>query len=151
MKRAPLLLTILIGLALLSFGGLTPAPSRCEPAGRAHIQAILDGIQGQQSRGSRGIFSAFAVRSSDFEHAWMVAAMMTGPGIEEGTGAGVWAITEESPSTILSVNVPAAKFSSYADNFQTDAGVTMEDDGAREAEACALAGVAPMTPEPAER
>jgi len=149
MKRALLLLTILISLALLSFGGLTPAPSRCEPAGRAQVQAIRDGIQGQQSRHSRGVFSVFAVETSDFEHTWMVAAMITGPGIEEGTGPGVWAITQESPSTILSVNVPAAKFSSYADNFQTDAGVTMEDDGAKEAEACALAGAAPTTPEPA--
>lgn len=154
MRRTLLLLPVLISLACESSGDLTPmptatatqaptpTPSRCEPASTAQADWIRVGVQGVQQSNDIGL--AFAVRSADYVRVWFVAAMITGPGMEEGVGPGVWAMggEEEDPNGVFSANAFALEFSDWGDGARTDAEFSMERDGAREAEACALAGFA---------
>jgi len=85
------------------------------------------------------IKTAWAVISNSFDNVWMVAAKIYGPGMESGTGPGIWAISGEleSPGMILSVNEFAKQFSPYPDASKTTAAITIADDGVNEALECA--------------
>jgi hypothetical protein len=152
MRRRLLILPILISLACESSSDLTsiptatmtpaptPTPSRCEPAGSAQSEAIRIGVKGVADYNDVAS-QAWAVRSNDFVGVWFVATEITGPGIDPGEVIGVWAMggEKESPAGIFSVNAYALEFSDWGDGPRSDAGFSMEDDGAREVEACALA------------
>lgn len=109
----------------------------CERASSAQIEYIRAGVEGVQA--SNFIKTAFAVKSQDFQNAYFVAAMVYGPGIEDGVGPGVWFITgdKNSPGLISSVNGTASSFTDFPDAGQTVAAATMADDGASEVRDCA--------------
>ena len=117
-------------------GSSSSNSSRCETASAAQMDHIRAGVQGEQA--SNDVRSGSAVKSSDFENAWFVAAKVYGPGIEDGTEPGVWFITGDkaSPGLTMSVNGTAKAYSDWPDASTTDAAATMSDDGAREAETC---------------
>lgn len=115
-----------------------PARSdRCVPASAAQIDRIRYGIQAVEP--DNDIKTAWAVRSADFERVWMVAALIYGDGIEDGAGPGVWAIGGEieRPNTTLSVGGFAHEFSAWGPAETTDAQITMNTDGVKEAVQCA--------------
>lgn len=111
--------------------------SRCEPASGAQVQTLRSAIQDEQAR--NGIENVYAVRSKDFQRVWMVAGGITGDGIKAGQAIGVWAMNGEkdSPGLTFSVNYMAKEFSGFGLGSGTKAAITMNDDGAKEAEACA--------------
>lgn len=111
--------------------------SRCLPASPQQMEYIRAGIQGVQQ--SNDVLPGFAVRSNDYERAWFVAAEITGPGIEPKQAIGLWAINGEldEPGIILSVNGFALEFTEYPDGSQTDAQLSVFDDGAQEVLQCA--------------
>lgn len=115
----------------------SPTPSRCVPASPQQLAAIRAGVKGIQE--SNDVRDGYAVRSTDFQRAWFVAAKIFGPGAENGTDPGVWVMAgeQDNPAGIYSVNAFAREFSDWGDGSKTDAAFSMENDGAREAETCA--------------
>lgn len=122
----------------------TPRPtaaatvSRCQPASPAQLAVIRDGVQGLEP--GNDIKTAWAVRSTEFERVYVVAARIYGAGIPaEGAGPGVWAISgdPDAPGLVLAVDGFAKQFTSYPDASQTDARITMATDGASAAQTCA--------------
>ena len=114
-----------------------PMASRCVPASEKQFLNIQDGVNGLDANNS--IKTAWAVKSTDFNNVWMVAAFIYGPGIEEGAGPGVWAISgdPDNPGLTLSVDGFAKSFTSYPDASQTDAKIMGYEDGIQEAIECA--------------
>jgi len=110
--------------------------SRCIPASKEQLEAIRAGIKDIAE--SNDIKSGWAVKSNDFEKVWFVAVKIYGPGMENGTGPGLWAISGDinNPGMILAVDGFAKEFSSYPDASKTDAAITPTDDGAKDALLC---------------
>lgn len=115
------------------------ADSACTQAPDPVREALLAGIHDIEP--ANGLGPIWAIKSPDFKAVWFVAAWVTGPGIPEpGTGPAVWAIGGEDLShygLILSANSFARQFSTYPDSGQTQAKITMDDQGARQVEKCA--------------
>jgi ABC-type sugar transport system substrate-binding protein len=115
----------------------TESKSRCVAASEKQFANIQDGVKSVAQ--DNYIQTAWAVKSRSFENVWMVAAKIYGPGMESGTGPGVWAMGGEpdSPNMILAVDGFAKEFSPYPDAAKTKAAITTADDGVSEALACA--------------
>ena len=110
--------------------------SRCQPASQAQIKAIELGVQDIASYNH--VYLARAVKSRDFNNVWMVAAALEGPGLEPKKTIGVWAMggSPDEPGPVFAVNGFAKTFSIYPDASKTAAGVTLSDDGVKEAIEC---------------
>ena len=136
MRLFGLLLIIVINLSACATPS-TPDPSRCMPASPAQLEAIRSGIKDVQS--SNDVRKGFAVLSKDYQRVYFVAAKIYGPSMDNGAGPGVWAIsgTGDNPGATFSVNSYAREFSNWGDGSKTQAAITMQADGAREAETCA--------------
>jgi hypothetical protein len=111
--------------------------SRCQPASTAQITAIRAGVKGIQA--SNDVRAAFAVRSNDFDRVYMVSAKIYGPGMENGTGPGIWAISGDpnNPGLTLAVDGFAHQFSDYPEASKTQAAITQSADGVDAARVCA--------------
>lgn len=107
---------------------------RCVPATALQLETIQDGIDDIDV--NNYVREGWAVKSSDFEDIWFVAANIYAPSMESGVGPGLWAIGGSS-NMIMSANSFAMQFSPYPDGATTDANITQFDDGAQEALACA--------------
>lgn len=115
-----------------------PTPSRCKPASEGQLTRIEAGVKGIDANNS--VRQAYAVKSKDYENVYFVAAKIYGEGLpEDGYGPGVWVINGDpsKPGITMSVNGAALSFSDWGDGTKSDAHVSMNDDGAREAENCA--------------
>lgn len=114
----------------------TASPSSCIPASDAQARTIRSSIQDVAP--GNGIEHLFAVRSRDFENVYMVAGSITGDGIGPGEAIGVWAISGEmdSPGMVLAVEGFAHEFSGFPLSRETNAGISMSDDGAQESYDC---------------
>jgi len=113
-------------------------PTRCIPASSAQVEIIRIGVKGIQE--SNHIQSVWAVRSNDYERVWFVAAEIVGPGIQPKQAIGLWAIPgelEQPSAGAWSVNGFALEFSDWANGPNSDANLSMYDDGAQEAILCA--------------
>jgi len=121
---------------------LSPS-SRCVPATQEQLTTILAGVKDISE--NNYLQTGWAVKSNDYNNVWFVAAKIYGPGMENGSGPGVWSIGGES-GMILSVDGYAQNFSTYPDASKTDAAITLMADGAKEAMDCASAS----TPLPSE-
>mgnify|MGYP006286223489 CR=1 FL=1 len=110
-----------------------PTPEKCERASQQQFAYIDDGLDENNY-----IEEAYTVKSKDFEQVYFVSAWIYGPGMEEGEGPGVWAISgdKEDPGIILSVDGFASEFTNYPLGSTTDYNVTMTDHGAEEAKIC---------------
>jgi hypothetical protein len=82
----------------------TTQASRCESASAVQLEYINAGVKGVASYNF--VRSGSTVKSEDYANAYFVAAKVYGPGIEDGTGPGVWFITgdKDSPGLVFSVN-----------------------------------------------
>lgn len=112
--------------------------SRCVPASNAQLEAIRLGIKGVSEQND--IKTAWAVKSSDYENVWFVTAKIYGPGMEDGTGPGLWIISgdPENPSSgAFSVDGFAKEFSDRGTGETLGFDFSMFDDGAQEALLCA--------------
>lgn len=123
----------------------TPVPtateiksSRCIPATNLQLESIRLGVKGISEQND--IKTGWAVKSSDYENAWFVAAKIYGPGMENGTGPGLWIISgdPENPSSgAFSVDGFAKEFSDRGTGETVGLDFSMSDDGAQEALLCA--------------
>lgn len=129
--------------AIPETNGQTPSPSatetvftRCEYASSSQMEAIQSGIKYISQ--ANEVRLGWAVKSYDFDNVWMVAAKVYGPGIETGTGPGIWAIAGDlhNPGMVLSVDDIAKEFSAFPDASKTDAAITISDDGVKEVIEC---------------
>lgn len=112
--------------------------TRCQPASAQQIEAVLDGIQDLDPDNTIG--KAYSVKSNDFSgDVYFVAAMLYGPGMEKGTGPGLWAMggSPASPGPILAVDGFAQQFSDWPYVGDTTLDVDQFDDGAQIAKECA--------------
>ncbi len=109
-----------------------PATS-CESAPRM----LLDAIESRLRFDSHSLRDGFIVRSDDWPAIWFVAAEIDGSGLEEQGRVGVWATDDASlgAGSILAVDYPAQVFSGWPDAYDAR-GLSMNDDGARQAELC---------------
>lgn len=113
------------------------AVSRCSPASPALVDTVAEGLT---VTGGGSLKGAYVVKSNDFNKAYFVAANIVGQGLS-GQDTGVWVTNSESgQGSVYAVNAFAKEFSDRGDGGQTDAGFSMNDDGAREVEACAKSG-----------
>lgn len=79
--------------------------------------------------------NAYAVRSERFTEVYFIAADFEGGGLDGESG--IWATSSlEGAGLILSIDAFARDFSNWPDGREIANPVTIEDDGAREAEAC---------------
>jgi hypothetical protein len=138
MKLRLLLLFILL-ITVSTACGSSPSPSdRCVSASTAQIEIIRSGIRGIDA--NNDIVSVWAVKSNSFSNVWFVAAEITGAGIESKTAIGVWAIPgelEQPSAGTWSVGGFANEFSDWGNGATADMQLSMNDDGAKEAESCA--------------
>ena len=112
--------------------------SRCIPASNKQIEAIRLGIKGISEQND--IKTAWSVKSSDYDNAWFVAAKIYGPGMEDGTGPGLWIVSgdPENPSSgAFSVDGFAKEFSDRGTGETLGLSFSMYDDGAQDALTCA--------------
>ena len=112
--------------------GSTSDVSRCRSASAAAAR-IAEGLTVD---GGGSLRYAQAVRSSEFDSVWFVAAEIDGAGIEADGDVGVWATNDLSDGLIFSVNALAREFSDWGDGGRTDAAFSMANDGAEEARDC---------------
>lgn len=114
----------------------TTVASRCVPASAQQLERVQAGVTGLDARNE--VREAWAVESKDFANVWMVAALIYGPGAENGVGPGVWAVSGDPDKTGLTLAVDgfAKEFSDYPDASKTDAAIDGNEDGIVEAKAC---------------
>jgi hypothetical protein len=112
-------------------------PSRCLAVPADLVHDIGEGLTEEGSLSLR-VENAQAVKSTDYKNVYFIAVDIQGPGLEGTTDIGVWAsnVLEPGKGMILSVDAVAAEMSKWPKGENTKAGVTMADDGAREAVAC---------------
>jgi hypothetical protein len=121
-------------LAASAVGCSSPDTSRCVPARTTLLDAIATGLT--VSGGS--LTGGQAVRSTDFSRVWFVAAKIHATGVDD---VGVWA-TNTDPSvssegevgSIFAVDGFAKEFTDWG---PAPNGISMSDDGAEIAQACA--------------
>lgn len=113
------------------------ADSRCEPVDDALVTALGEGltVEGGSLR------HAQAVKSSDYEEVWFVAADIQADGLEGSDDIGIWATNSLTmgEGIVYSVDEVAKEFSDWGDGGQTDAQLSANDDGAQEARGCVQA------------
>lgn len=109
--------------------------SRCRKVPTAVVDAISTGLEvegGGKLRGAR------AVRSDDFERAYFVSADIQGPGLEGSDDIATWTTNRLGEGGLIyAVGGLANEFSDWGDGGETDAGFSLEDDGAEESIECA--------------
>jgi hypothetical protein len=84
--------------------------------------------------------NAYVVQSDEGEKLYFLAADLEGvPGLEAANDIAIFASdSEQGSGTIYAVGATANEFSEFDDGHQTDAKLTITDDGARQARSCAL-------------
>ena len=110
--------------------------SRCIPASAQQITGILSSIKNINS--SNDLKTVWTVKSNSFKNIWFVSALIYGPGMADGKGPGVWAVSGDpaNPGTILSVDGFAKQFTEFPDAAKTTTAITMNDDGAQQSADC---------------
>lgn len=106
---------------------------RCENVQQFLIRYINDGLTVD---GGGSIRAAKAVRSTDYESVWIVAADLQGPGLDGSNQIGVWAtnnISDPSAGGLLySVNGIASEFSEWGKG----PGIPLNADGVQDSIDC---------------
>lgn len=109
--------------------------NRCEPVDDALVDGISEGLTVD---GGGSLRNARAVRSEDYEKVWFVAADLQGESLEGSEDIGIWATNSLTvgEGLIMAVGGYATEFSDWGDGGQTDAQLSINDDGAQEARGC---------------
>ena len=118
-----------------------PQDSRCEEVSQAMLNLIEDQLTVD---GGGSLRNGFAVKSEDYENVYMIAADIQGAGLDGDGQVGVWAANSLEPQgslIILAVDGLAKEFSDWPDGDQTDAQLSLVDDGVDEARDCVKASI----------
>lgn len=91
--------------------------------------------------GSLDAVTARAVRSTDYDQVFFIAAEIDGTGMESAGEIGVWASNSLEPGQglIFAVDGLATEFSDWGDGASTDAQMTIVSAGAQESKDCVRA------------
>jgi hypothetical protein len=96
-------------------------------------------VQGLDAGVNGGLRNGYTVKSGDFAKVWFIGAEITGDGIDPGEAVGIWATNDLGGNGLIyGIDGFAHSFSDWGDGTKTDAAMSMFDDGAQEAKACAL-------------
>lgn len=128
MKLKKILITYSFSILLLcicSTSSTSPDYSRVIPATQAQLIQIKGGLEEGFTASN-----AYAIKSNDFEKVYFVACNLTGPGVSEAVA--VWSISGDSnaPGMIFCANHIAKEFSVYPLGSDTEANISMADEGA---------------------
>ena len=137
MTRAAAL--VFIAVALAGCGGdddeassPPPADSRCEAATSAIMTPLGNALQNKQDRLSNGQ----VVKSRDHDDIYYVSAELDGPGFQDPGDVGTWATTSPGGAeAIYSVDDLAKGQTTWRDGTAI-AGLSLDDDGAKESREC---------------
>lgn len=137
MKRVLMLIVCLLVPSACGGSHAKQEASRCEPVAAEVVDTIAAGMRADAGVTLR---AARSVKSKDFDKAWFVAADLQGEGLDGADQIGVWATNDAAGSgTILAINAVAQQFTEWPHGDSTAANMSMGDDGAEEARACAEA------------
>jgi hypothetical protein len=116
-------------------GGESSRDPRCTRVPPALVKVIATGLEVQ---GGGNLRFAQAVKSEDFESVYFVSADIQGPGLDGSGDVGTWATNRLAAGggLIFAVDSVAQEFSDWGDADQTDANITMQDDGAQLSREC---------------
>lgn len=111
----------------------------CITVAQSTIDALNTSLAAIQS--GNGITAAYAVKASERENVYFVAADITGGGMEPGDATALWATNDDvtvdpHSGLVFSVNGGALAFSDWADGTTTDAAFSANEDGAQDALDC---------------
>ena len=110
---------------------------RCLNVPPALVNAIRSGVTAQ---GGASLRYAQAVKSADFSSLYFVSADIQAAGLEGSDDVATWATNRlRVGGLIYSVDAVANKYSDWADGYQTNAMLTMIDDGAELSQECVKA------------
>jgi hypothetical protein len=122
--------------------GATPAEepaaaAECVTPTQAHIDGIAEGLVGAGNALTR----AAAIRATEREDVWFIAAEIAGPGIEPGQAIGLWATNSDISGDritgmTISVDGFAKEFSQWPDGGASAFALSQFEDGAQEALDC---------------
>jgi hypothetical protein len=95
--------------------------------------------EGLSVTGGGTLTNAHAVKSEDFKRVFFVSAEINGAGMEGSGEIGTWAKSgplRAGGGLILAVDSFANEFSDWGDGGETDAQLSMDNDGAEESKDC---------------
>lgn len=133
-----IVILVICGIWFFSIQNEYNKPSkRCIPATEAQLDFINYAVSIDMA--SNYIQTGYAVKSNDYKNVYMVAVLLYGPSMEEGTGPAVFAVggDPETPHTWMAVNAFAKEFTDLPDASTTDAQITISADGVEESISCA--------------
>jgi hypothetical protein len=131
---------VLVMFALTACGGdddessspATGADSRCEAATSALMTPLGNALTNKRDRLTNGQM----VKSRDHDDIWFLSAELDGPGFGDPGDVGTWATTSPGGAeAIYSVDELAKDNTSWRDGTAI-AGLSLDDDGARESREC---------------
>jgi hypothetical protein len=109
-----------------------PTSAQCKRAKMALVAAINGGMQG----GAR-FKKAYFVKSDDFNKAYFVSGVLSGPGLGSDNVATFVTNSPSGGGLINAVGGFAHQFSDYGDGEKTDAHFSQSDDGYSASQDCA--------------
>jgi hypothetical protein len=111
--------------------------SRCQPADSALMTPLGNALENERDRLTNGQF----VKSRDHEDIYFISAELDGPGFAGAGDIGTWATTSPGgAAAIYSIDDFAKDHTSWRDGTAI-AGLSMDDEGAKESRECVLAAV----------
>jgi hypothetical protein len=130
----------LVGLVCAGCGGdddeasppPPPADTRCEPATSALMTPLGNALNNELDRLENGQM----VKSRDHEDIYFISAELDGPGLHDPGHVATWATTSPGGAeAIYSVDELAKDHTSWRDGTAI-AGLSLDDDGAKESREC---------------
>jgi hypothetical protein len=113
----------------------SPADRRCEAATSALMTPLGNGLKYERDR----LRDGYVVKSKDHEDIYFLSAELDGPGFQHAGHVGTWATTSiGGAAAIYSVDELAKDQSTWRDGTAI-AGLSLDDDGAKESRACVSA------------
>jgi hypothetical protein len=111
---------------------LLPADTRCEPATSALMTPLGNALKNELDRLENG----HVVKSRDHEDIYFISAELDGPGLYDPGHVATWATTSlGGAEAIYSVDELAKDHTSWRDGTAI-AGLSLDDDGAKESREC---------------
>jgi hypothetical protein len=113
----------------------SPGDPRCEAATSALMTPLGNGLKYERDR----LRDGYVVKSKDHEDIYFLSAELDGPGFQHAGHVGTWATTSiGGAAAIYSVDELAKDQSTWRDGTAI-AGLSLDDDGAKESRACVSA------------
>src|SRR5665648_1034319 len=128
MRESPMKKLLIFLLVLLISCSPKQNNDRCLPATAKQLDFINYAVSSLQA--SNYIEAGWAVKSNEFKNVYMVATLIYGPSIEDGTGPAVFSVAgdPDSPDGWMAVDSFATNFTNLPDAKKTDAEITLSTD-----------------------